>query len=240
MYLIPFKKRSFSGSIADHVLYKIDDEPVYVMDNHRLAMWCWLDALKNLDKNEHFNLLHIDAHPDLSHQGLEQFKNDRIDLSALSLEQYRNYWDNEHNIPLIRWDNYLTFFLNRYPQLVKPENTFSVTHKMGSTTTLAHDILPHELVRFLDNYLGEKIFYNTNRWIVNLDLDYFFSTQPDKILLFSDEYLELIVKAIKLALANNTIAVLTIALSPECCGSWEKSEKLLSKMFDLHLEIEQE
>lgn len=239
MHLIPFTERGFSGSVTDHLLFKVEGAPIYVMDNHRLAMWCWFDALKSYSsKKEEFNLLHIDAHPDLSPNGLEQFEKDQKDIAEFSLDEYRNYWDQEHNIPLIRWDNYLTFFLKRYHSLVKPHNTFSATHKMGSETSLHHDILPHELVKFMDNHLGEKIFYNTNRWIVNLDIDYFFSPQPDKLVLFSDEYLEKMAKILKEALASGSVAVLSIALSPECCGSWEKAESLLSKMFDIRFQLE--
>lgn len=241
MYLIPFLSRGFSGSVADHLLYKSKEVPLYVMDNHRLAMWCWFDALKDVHagKSGEYNLLHIDAHPDLSTIGLDQFNHDQSDVSQLTLEEYRQYWDHEHNIPLIRWDNYLTFFLHRYQNLVKNHNTFSATHKMGSSKTLHHDILPHELVRFMDNYLGEKIFYNTNKWIVNLDLDYFFSPQPDKLIIFSDEFLNRIAKVLKAGLDNGSIEVLTIALSPECCGSWEKAESLLSKMFGINLKLEE-
>lgn len=240
MYLIPFLKRGFSGSVADHLLFKDEKNPLYVMDNHRLAMWCWLNELRPNANSEEFNLLHIDAHPDLSPNGIVQFSKEQKDITAFSLAEYRNYRDLEANIPLIRWDNYLTFFLDRYKELVKPYNTFSATHKMGSPQTLHHDVMPHELIKFMNNYLGEKIFYNNNRWIVNLDLDYFFSTQPEKLVLFSDEYLEALTLIIKKALAEKTIAVLTIALSPECCGSWEKAEDLLFKMFNIKFHLEQE
>lgn len=234
MHLIPFVERGFSGSVTDHLLFKKADQPVYVMDNHRLAMWCWLDVVQSSSTNgEEFNLLHIDAHPDLSLNGIEQFRNEQKKIEQFTLDEYRQYWDLEHNIPLIRWDNYLSFFLDRYPSLVNPKNTFSATHKMGSSKTLNQDILPHELIKFMNGYLSEKVFFNSNRWIINLDMDYFFSSQPEKLVLFSDEYLMSLSAILQESLKSGTVAALTIALSPECCGSWEKSEKLLEKMFDI-------
>ena len=64
---------------------------------------------------------------------------------------------------------------------------------------------------------------------MNLDLDYFFSAAPEKIQLFGDDFIEGLNKAIRLGLDNGMIDVLTISLSPECCGSWEKAEEMLLK-----------
>jgi len=58
--------------------------------------------------------------------------------------------------------------------------------------------------------------------ILNLDLDYFFLEIGDNtIQVFTDDYIEAIAKSIKLAMDN--IQVLTICLSPECCGGWENA-----------------
>ncbi len=239
MHLIPFVQRGFSGPTNDHLLYQDAKFPIYVMDNHRLAMWCWLNFIKSQNLTESFNFLHIDAHPDLSTKGIDQVKADAIDFCALSLSDYRKYWDREYNVPLIRWDNYLAFFLNSYPSIVDFKNTFSATHKMGSTQTLNRDILPHELIKFMNDYIGERIFFNTNRWILNLDLDYFFTPQPDKLMIFSDEYIDAFITIIKKAIASGSIALITVALSPECCGSWEQAEALLLKIFDLRFKTEE-
>ncbi len=230
MHLIPFINRGFSGPHTDHLLFK--EGNIYVMDNHRLALWCWLDALKeNPEAFSGINLLHIDAHPDMSETALTETKiNDQV-LLSLSLQDYREILQDEYNIPLIRWDNYLPLFLKYFPNTIKIHNTFSATHKMGSTKTLGTDLLPHELIKFMNNYLTDKLFLNDLPWIVNLDLDYFFTAQPEKLVMFSDEYLETIAATIKHGLETKKILALTIALSPECSGSWEKAEHLLEKMF---------
>ncbi|MCK6594930.1 MAG: UPF0489 family protein [Bacteriovoracaceae bacterium] len=234
-HIIPFKSRGFSGPHTDHLLFQ--DNKIYVMDNHRLALWAWSDALKLTQSSEQFNLLHIDAHPDMSDAALNDIQKLAIDWSTISINDYQHLWQTEYNIPLIRWDNYLTIFLDQFSKRVNFENTFSATHKMGSSKKLRHDILPHELLKFMNDYIGERLFYNPHRWIVNLDLDYFFSPQPEKVILFSDDVIDQIAKCIKTGIENDIIAVCTIALSPECSGSWEKAEWLLEKMFGYKFDI---
>jgi hypothetical protein len=195
------------------------------MDNHRLSLWCWV---QQLDQNQSYNLFHIDAHPDMAVSANEIFSTMKIDLWNLSLKDYRNIIQPEYNIPLFRWDNYLQVLLKHYPQTVKKINTFSATHKVGSDLQLAHDISPYRLLSELKGIFTEQKYINENKWIVNLDLDYFYSSLPDKILMFGTEYLEEIAVSIKTGLDSGLIKVCTIALSPECCGGWEKAETTLS------------
>lgn len=236
-HIIPFKNRGFSGPHTDHLLFK--DNKIYIMDNHRLALWAWNDALQLSTSKEQFNLLHIDAHPDMSDAALEEIQKLSIDWTKISIGDYQTLWQNEYNIPLIRWDNYITIFLNEFSKRVNFENTFSATHKMGSSKTLRYDLQPHELLKFMHDYIGERLFYNPHRWIVNLDLDYFFTPQPEKAVLFSDEIILKIAESIKTGIEKDVIAVCTIALSPECSGSWEKAEWLLEKMFGYKFQIEE-
>lgn len=60
------------------------------------------------------------------------------------------------------------------------------------------------------------------KWIVNLDLDYFYESNDDGFFqLLSDEYISML--AYKLKNIRDQIQVLTIALSPECCRNWDNS-----------------
>lgn len=192
------------------------------MDNHRLALWCWIQEIA---KDVRYNLLHIDAHPDLNESALKYFKGD---LYNMSLREYRELWQDDINSPLIRWDNYLEVFLKNYPQNLA--NTYSATHQLGSSKSLSEDIKPLDLVKRCSEIFSEKNYINEFKWIVNLDLDYFFSAQPEKLQMFSDEFILSIASSIKKGLDSGLITVLTIALSPECCGSWEKSEEMLEKI----------
>ena len=69
--------------------------------------------------------------------------------------------------------------------------------------------------RMMAQVKGEEI----DKWIVNLDLDYFFIGDPSMRIL-TDEYIRSVAGLIKRQI--NEIKVVTVALSPECCGGWEK------------------
>ncbi len=218
-FLIPLKNRGISESSNDNVLW--NEGKVFIMDNHRLALWCWFQKMK---RGERYNLFHIDAHPDMSESAIKYFNHD---LWKMELGEYRNEWQDDINMPLFRWDNYIEIFLRKYPELVG--KTISATHHLGSAKELSEEVRAYDLVKYMNNiFTGDK-YVNDLPWIVNLDLDYFYSAAPGKMELFSDAYVESLSSSIELGLSNGMIDILTISLSPECCGSWEKAEKMLSK-----------
>lgn len=227
-FLITLESRGESTSSNDNVLW--NEKNIYVMDNHRLALWCWF---QEMDKGKRYNLLHIDAHPDLSESALKDFNHD---LWSIGLDEYRTSWQKEVNLPLFRWDNYLEVFLKKYPSMIGL--TLSSTHHLGSRKELSDEIEPFHLVKRCSEIFSGKQYVNEFEWIVNLDLDYFFSAQPEKFELFSDEFVTSLADSIHLGLNSGLIKVLTISLSPECCGSWEKAEMMLGKFTKIvHLSL---
>jgi len=56
-WLVDFKGRKSSGVYNQNFLWRSGS--VYVMDNHRAAMWCWL---QHVDPNHPHAILHIDRH----------------------------------------------------------------------------------------------------------------------------------------------------------------------------------
>ncbi len=214
------KKLEKSESYNDNLLLKTDN--IYVMDNHRLAMWCWLQSL---DFKTKYNFLHIDAHPDLADFPIEK----RIaNLSNnINLEEFRNTHDQEFNIPLFRWDNYINAFDLHFKGVLDENYSFSCTHYQGSRKALKNELFSNQLPGFVNEIFSEKRFLNDKKWVVNIDLDFFFSSAPQKIQMFSADYIDFIFKGIKLGLDKKLIQVLTIALSPECAGSWDNSFQLL-------------
>ena len=219
-FLIQLINRGESTSATDNVLWK--NENVYVMDNHRLALWCWF---QELEKGKRYNLLHIDAHPDLSESALKNFNHD---LWNIDLASYRSLWQQDVNLPLFRWDNYLEVFLKNYPEMIGV--TMSATHHLGSSKELSIEVKSFDLVNECLEIFSGKKYINEFEWIVNLDLDYFFSARPLKIELFSDDFIESLARSLHVGLESGIIKVFTISLSPECCGSWEKSEMMLKKI----------
>lgn len=228
-YLIELTNKGQSTSFHDNVL--IQDGQTYVMDNHRLALWCWFQEIKKEEKTR-YNIFHIDAHPDQSTNGIEHVKDD---LFSLSLEDYRTRLQEDINIPLYRWDNYLEIFLQKYPDLIA--HTISATHHLGSNKTLSEDLKSYHLLKRMTEIFSEKVYLNKHQWIVNLDLDYFYSSAPEKTLMYSEQWLKALANAIELGFKNNLISVFTISLSPECCGSWENAENILRFFYTKSLKI---
>ena len=64
-----------------------------------------------------------------------------------------------------------------------------------------------------------------------LDMDFFFCRKEDSLIrMFADDYIEAIFGIIHKKYQDNAIKVLTIAVSPECCGGWEPAECLCQKI----------
>lgn len=200
------------------------------MDNHRAALWCWLKHVAHGTKH---GLFHIDAHYDAATVSNEHLEN-LPDLASISFEDYLSIsipGVMGEAVPLIRWDNYLFAFESLYRE--KIGNFFVATHEIGTPppdTTHWEEIhmskLPEQFLDFLTDYGDEG-------WLLNIDLDYFFSRQPDKLqLIHSESYIQKIFSAIKKHLASGQISCLTISLSPECCGGWEPAEEMCYKLCD--------
>jgi len=71
---------------------------------------------------------------------------------------------------------------------------------------------------------------SSERLIINLDIDYFFCDYPEYFMLFSDIAITRLIRDI-MNLASDQKNILTIALSPVCCGGWENSLEFIRKYF---------
>ena len=82
----------------------------------------------------------------------------------------------------------------------------------------------------LFNYLFDCFSESNERLIINLDIDYFFCGNPNYFILFSDNAIKRLINDI-FKLASDKKNILTIALSPDCCGSWKNSVNFIQKYF---------
>jgi hypothetical protein len=230
-WILPFKGRNRSLALDQNFLWRNDN--VYIMDNHRAALWCWM---QHLSFEKRYGLFHIDAHYDAAEVSRLSLENSPM-LNAISLEDYLSYTTPSSSppVPLYRWNNYLYIFQNKYPQCIG--NYFIATHEIDKPPP---DPFKWEEINIavLYKFYREALFtkkYECDGWILNIDLDYFFASQPGnkKCILQSDEYIHEIFSATAEALFDGRVACLTIALSPECCGSWNSSEKLCSRFLDI-------
>jgi hypothetical protein len=211
---LPLTRKGPSARTQCNFLWNQDN--IYIMDNHRLALWCWL---QHLNESSSYSLFHIDAHYDTDPKLLGLINESEITaLKSVTLAQYMDFKISKEH--LIEWDNYLPLLEKLYP---KTKDLFiSSTHHIGLKGNFDKELEIYELYRYLDDQLISK-----KNWLFNIDFDYFFARDYKATPLMDKDYITKIFSTIKLAYDEGRILCLTAALSPECCGSWENAEMIL-------------
>ena len=225
--LIDIQPRYESLGFKTNLLYK--RENIYLMDNHRMAAWCWVN---HIDENEKYTVVHIDKHNDtLDNQMNEWTTPIKNGLKNLSLHEYDSLEyqkTKSERYKVFRWDNYIPIFHHYYSHLVN-EYVF-YTHNKGyiSENFKKHIMLcpAHNLMNDFFDCFSE----HENKLIINLDIDYFFCSNPNYFIFFSNHAIKRLIKDIMRLVADEK-NLLTIALSPECCGGWKKSLEFIQKYF---------
>ncbi len=222
-WLLPLTARRSSSREQVNFLYRQGN--FYVSDNHRVAMWCWL---QHLASEERVALIHIDRHSDTLQSNLRLWLEALPPLEGISLEDYlgASWHLNGSEVPLIHWGNYLSLFLARYPHQLS-ELFWAQLPATGDLPNFPFtEVPPHELPLHLAACAA-----NERPCIVNLDLDYFMwrRQRNDYYQIYSDAYLHHLGESIAALQDSGALKCLTIALSPECCGGWANSEELLAK-----------
>jgi len=231
---VPFKGRGLSGAFNQNFIWKKGN--VWIMDNHRAALWCWL---QNLKADEEVGLLHIDQHYDTLWDGMDAWMNSigSQSIDGMSIQDYLNLTfapPNSSPSPVFRWDNYLAIFLEKYADRVGP--LIMATHGAGTPPKIERSCLepvpeeiPLNLEYWIDSWSSDR-----RRWIINVDLDYFFFSDGDnqRREMFSQAYLEALFGTIRKVYARDFIASLTICLTPGelTGGGWAGAEALCEKV----------
>lgn len=225
-------------SLHDKLNFVFNHENIYVIDNHLAASWCWMDST---DIEMKYNLFHIDRHYDLLHNP-EAIKTQIIDpgvqLNTLTLDEYlalRQPMIGGQTSSLFRWDNYIGNLHLVYPELFGFK--YFATHNEGTPLNgfIDKEYEIKDLPENIDYWMSQQ----KNKWILNLDIDYFFASSDNgKYQMLTDEYIIELCKNINQA--KKHIAVITICLSPECCGGWDVSiqkAKLISEQLGFQLPL---
>lgn len=223
---------------------------VYVMDNHKSALWCWM---KECDANKHYNFFHIDMHYDMcdcyeTEDAIYLREHQDISFEDYCKIQRQNPLKGTiDGCPMLRWDNFIHLGQATFPNWFS--TNFFYTQKFGDIGKSWHpekqmhfteqDIL--HLVDDIDAYIGAQHTFldgysavndYENKWILSIDLDFFYVYES--IMLFSKDYIRLIARKISESMHN--IAVVTVALSPDYMpgedmrDKWKRSIDLLELM----------
>ncbi len=225
--LIDKYPRNGSFCFDTDILYKKDN--IYLMDNHRMAAWCWANQI---DENEKYTIIHIDKHSDTLGNQITEWTNPiKNGLKNLSLDDYDKieYQKNEYErYKIFRWDNYIPIFHHYYSNLITDYVFY--THNEGSIPKELEKHISHCTSHNLFNDLFDCFSESNGRLIINLDIDYFFCSNPKYFVFFSDQAIKRLIENI-IGLVADKKNVLTIALSPDCCGGWENSLNFIRKYF---------
>lgn len=228
-WLVPFQGRNYSGEYTQNFLWK--KENIYIMDNHRAALWCWFQHIAH---QETFNVFHIDQHTDTLYSNIDKWIELCPELDGITLNDYLEISyeaDDIFTLPLFRWDNYLSIFLEKYK--AKIGRCYFATHQEGDKPrhNSLQDVSPWELPNNFENWVSRL----NNPCIVNIDIDYFVYTKStnDIFEFFSDKYFNDLFLAVRKSIDAGKVSVCTISLSPECCGGWPLAEELCYKACEI-------
>lgn len=204
------------------------DGKIYVMDNHMAAAWCWG---QEVDFNLSYNLLHIDKHYDLLEGGtdlkVKTILENRFDIGNSTIGEYCSLKSEQYQV--FRFDNYFTILQKLYPDLFNKKKF--ATHNDG-TVPIDWHFYEVQIIDLPTENISYWIDSEELNWIVNIDIDYFFTknTNDEYFQFLNDDYIICFAKQIKLSL--HRIEVLTIALSPSFCGGIENAIRVSDIILD--------
>jgi hypothetical protein len=205
------------------------------MDNHRAALWCWLQIL---DLNQSHSIIHIDRHADTLQSRLDEWLKNLPPSWDLSIEEYldHSYETELGAMRLFGWDNYLSIYFAVFGDAVG--RCLFATHGDGDKPN--HSNIQQAELWTLPENLDYWLEECHSPWIVNIDLDYFFYSNEDSAhLMVSEVYLKTCFEKLKKKMNDGVVAVTTICLTPDeqFTGGWNPSAQLAEKICT-YLEID--
>jgi hypothetical protein len=224
------KDKARVRNIEVSFLWKSDEEKsFYVIDNHRCASWCWGQEVPVDSK---YSIFHVDQHYDSLIFG-DVTNMPKID-NHLSFEDYIEAEKEDGNLsfPVFQWDSYFSPFIEQRKDNFS--ELFLMTQKIGDKFQMGRELFPED-IKNCDFW-----FTNNERFIFNLDIDYFFMPSETKGMIrhLSDKYIEELARVWRKAQDSNRFFCTTIALSPCCClSSTELEEENYEKGWNNSIEV---
>jgi hypothetical protein len=228
-WLVRFRGRKASGMFEQNFVWRHGN--IYVMDNHRAAMWCWM---QHVEPRKPHALFHIDRHPDTLQSRMNEWLANLPRSWNISIEEYLTQTyvleGAGHALPVFSWDNYLSIYLALFGENIT--SCYFATHRDGDNPN--HERAMHVDVWDVPFNLNYWLGGGVSPWIVNIDLDYFFCDgENDRAQrMLADVYIDQCMDVVGQKMQDGTIAVTTIALTPveRLTGGWEPSEALAARV----------
>ncbi len=210
-----------------HFLWRTDR--LYVMDNHRCALWCWW---QQLDTAKRWNFLHADYHYDAQWAGFAPWNTEYQPAHQANLTEYlaATVPDDAAGDPMeiYRWDTFVTAFIDLSGGVC--DRFVMAGAVQGAPPHRAFEELDvRQSVALLEEIATRR---GGTPWIVDVDLDVF-SCRDHSGRVKTRAHAATVRKAgslIRRGYESGSIGVVTVALSPDNTGSWERSERLLSEL----------
>ena len=234
-WLIPWRERGRSGPVHDSFLWCADR--LYVMDNHRLALWCWWQLLA--ESPHGWSFVHVDRHYDAAWQKRRPWTAFFVPAHKTDLQAFRDaLWrDRDEPMNLYRWDTIVSGLLTMDGECVH-QWTFATAGE-GDRPPLpqAQHLSPWSLPAHLRS-LAEPD-EQSYPAVVDIDIDYFTHAEEDGTFgrVFSDPYLRELGASVGAGLANGRFGVVTVALSPTTTGSWQLAEEICCVLLEQHPDL---
>ena len=208
-------------------LWKDDNSPIYIMDNHLSAAWCWM---QECNPDDNYNFMHIDRHSDLKACGYPENIDFLKSNRNISFEKYEEIsYITTNNFPFFQWDNYIRACHYLFPQWFNTNIFYTQDYNNGTASEWGYPAITiqskdyKDVCQGIEQYIqnsncGANAYFEksmqTNKWILNIDIDFFWNNDRKKI--FDDNFIRCFARRVNNAM--NKVQVLTIALSPDCVG----------------------
>lgn len=240
---------NFSKSQSVDVNFLFNERKIYISDNHLCALWGWL---QQCDKKENYTFIHIDYHEDLKVPNIiKQLTSIRNANTFAEFLTYRESSMGMQQEPFLAWDTYILIAYQLFPNWFteklfltsncpkfkdyKECRTQQLVNCKDSTSDICNKPFEYDCSCALQDVL-ENICKNKYRHpvILNLDMDYFYDID-NRIFddIWTEEKINAISSSLNSAIQSGNVAVLTIAMSPECCNGWESSLNITKQFLSI-------
>jgi hypothetical protein len=224
-WLIPWTSRGKSGAVSENLLWR--SGRVYVMDNHRLALWCWWQHFAEAECWEFF---HVDRHYDSLWQKFDPWPVNTTAQHRKDLEAFRSATVHHSgaDLELYRWDTVTSALYSLHSNALARVRFATGDEGDRPQIPAASFVRPWSVPGVLRDLAqpAEDLAYPQ---IIDIDVDYFTYHDLDGAFgqVFSDTYILEIGESLRQGLDSGRFGVVTIALSPDTTGSWPLAERIL-------------